>query len=174
MKAMESKENMVARPNEDRTASVAPAGAIRLEISVARQEARVFFPDGSVRTYPVSTSRFGLGTKEGSFCTPLGSFRIAEKIGAGAPLWSVFRARQPTGHLAPPGGEEDLVLTRIFWLEGLDPENANTKERYIYFHGTNQEHLIGQPASHGCIRLRNSDMAELFESVPEGAHVVIR
>lgn len=147
--------------------------AVRLDVSVEHQELRVLFSDGSVRVFPVSTSRFGLGTEEGSFRTPLGQFRIAEKIGAGAPLWSIFRSRQPTGEVAQPGGDEDLVLTRIFWLEGSDPENANTRERYIYFHGTNQEHLIGQPASHGCIRLRNGDMAELFDLVPEGLPVRI-
>jgi lipoprotein-anchoring transpeptidase ErfK/SrfK len=91
----------------------------------------------------------------------------------GAPLWAEFKSRQPTGRIAEPGGEEDGVLTRILWLEGLDPENANTRGRYIYFHGTNREDLIGTPASHGCVRLRNEDMEELFDLVPEGTPVVI-
>lgn len=147
--------------------------ATRLEVSVDQQEVRVHLADGSVRVYPVSTSRYGLGTEEGSLRTPLGRFRIAQKIGAGAPLWSIFRGRIATGEVAEPGGEEDLVLTRIFWLDGLEPENANTKERYIYFHGTNQEHLIGHPASHGCIRLRNEDMAHLFELAHEGLEVIV-
>ena len=64
-------------------------------------------------------------------------------------------------------------MTRILWLDGLDADNANTRERYVYIHGTNQEHLIGQPASHGCIRLRNADVIELFGLVPEGAEVEI-
>lgn len=98
---------------------------------------------------------------------------MAEKIGAGAPLWAEFKSRQPTGRISEPGGETDGVLTRILWLQGLDPENANTRDRYIYFHGTNREDLIGTPASHGCVRLRNGDMAELFDLVAEGTTVVI-
>lgn len=89
-------------------------------------------------------------------------------------MWSIFKNRVPTGGIASPGGEEDLVLTRILWLEGIDPENANTRDRYIYFHGTNQEDLIGFPASHGCIRLRNYEMIDLFDQVAEGLHVEIR
>lgn len=145
----------------------------KIVVSVAGQEALVYRGSKLLARYPVSTSRFGLGTQEGSFHTPLGRFRIAEKIGDGAPGWTVFRGRIPTGEIASPGGEEDLVLTRIFWLEGLDPENANTKERYIYFHGTNHEAEIGYPASHGCVRLRNSDMIDLFNLVPAGAEVEI-
>jgi lipoprotein-anchoring transpeptidase ErfK/SrfK len=86
----------------------------------------------------------------------------------------IFRSRIATGKVADQGGEEDLVLTRILWLEGLDPHNANTRQRYIYIHGTNQEHLIGTPASHGCIRLRNNDMIDLFDRVNEGTHVEIK
>ena len=85
----------------------------------------------------------------------------------------IFKSRLQIGRLADPGGEEDLVLTRILWLEGLDPENENTRDRYIYIHGTNQEELIGTPASHGCVRLRNDDMIELFNRLPEGAPVEI-
>ena len=126
-----------------------------------------------IKSWPVSTSRFGVGFEPGSFKTPTGCFAVQEKIGAGAPLWAEFKSRQPTGVLAAPGGEHDGILTRILWLSGLDEENANTRDRYIYFHGTNREDLIGTPASHGCIRLRNADMAELFDLVPEGARVVI-
>jgi L,D-transpeptidase YbiS len=124
--------------------------------------------------WDVSTSKFGLGSEEGGFRTPTGRFRICEKIGAGAPLWSVFKGRVATGTIATPGGDEDLILTRILWLEGLEPENANTRDRYIYFHGTNQENLIGSPASHGCIRLRNADIADLFDRVEVGIPVEIR
>jgi lipoprotein-anchoring transpeptidase ErfK/SrfK len=126
-----------------------------------------------IKSWPVSTSRFGVGFEPGSFKTPTGYFAVQEKIGAGAPLWAEFKSRQPTGVLAAPGGEHDGILTRILWLSGLDEENANTRDRYIYFHGTNREDLIGTPASHGCIRLRNADMAELFDLVPVGARVVI-
>lgn len=124
--------------------------------------------------FPVSTSRFGLGFEEGSFRTPTGRFVVREKIGAGVPPWTVFRARRDTGEKAAPGGEEDLVLTRILTLDGLDPENANTLERYVYIHGTNQEDLIGSPASHGCVRLRNDDMIALHDMVAPGTPVLIR
>lgn len=147
--------------------------ATLLRVDVASQTVSLL-ENGEVRKrWPVSTSKFGLGFQPGSFKTPTGHFAVAEKIGAGAPLWSEFKSRKPTGRLAEPGGEEDGVLTRILWLDGLDPENANTRERYIYFHGTNREDLIGTPASHGCVRLRNADMVELFDLVPEGTAVEI-
>lgn len=126
-----------------------------------------------IATYPVSTSKFGLGFEEGSFRTPTGRFRIAEKIGENEPSRMIFKSRVPTGRLADPGGDEDLVLTRILWLEGLDSENTNTRDRYIYIHGTNQEELIGTPASHGCVRLRNDDVIDLFNRVAEGTPVQI-
>ena len=85
----------------------------------------------------------------------------------------VFRGRLPTGNVADQGGDEDHVLTRILWLDGLDSTNANTRDRYIYIHGTNQEHLIGTAASHGCIRMRNADIIQLFEQVPAGTPVEI-
>lgn len=145
-----------------------------LRVSVARQSLEVV-RDGVVqKTYPISTSRFGLGHEPGSYKTPLGRFRVAEKFGDGAEPGTVFKARQPTGEVAGPGGEEDLILTRIFWLDGLDPENANTHDRYVYIHGTNQEHLIGSPASHGCVRMANSDIVELFREIPENTLVEIR
>lgn len=144
-----------------------------LRVEVSTQTARLVCDGKTLKTWPVSTSRFGLGFEPGSFKTPTGRFSVAEKIGAGAPLWAEFKSRQQTGRLAEPGGESDGVLTRILWLEGLDPENSNTRERYIYFHGTNREDLIGTPASHGCVRLRNEDMVELFDLVPEGTPVVI-
>ena len=144
-----------------------------LRVDVATQTVRLVRDGEAVKCWPVSTSRFGLGFEPGSFKTPTGHFAVAEKIGAGAPLWSEFKSRKPTGRIAEPGGEQDGVLTRILWLDGLDPENANTRERYIYFHGTNREDLIGTPASHGCVRLRNADMVELFDLVPEGAAVEI-
>lgn len=146
----------------------------RILVDVASQRLHLLADDGTpTASWPVSTSKFGLGSGEGSFRTPTGRFRIAEKIGDGAPPWMIFRSRIPTGTLAGPGGEEDHVLTRILWLEGLDPENSNTSDRYIYIHGTNQEELIGTAASHGCVRLRNGDMITLFERVEAGDSVAI-
>jgi len=127
-------------------------------------------------SFPVSTSGFGIGTEPGSNKTPLGRFAIGEKIGDGAPLGTIFVSRQPTGEqalLESPGDPEDRILTRILWLEGLEPANANTRERYIYIHGTNYEEQIGEPCSHGCVRMRNADVAQLFDAVEPGTEVVI-
>jgi lipoprotein-anchoring transpeptidase ErfK/SrfK len=144
-----------------------------MRVDISRQMLDLRCCGELTKSWPVSTSRFGVGFEPGSFKTPTGRFAVQEKIGAGAPLWAEFKSRQPTGVLAAPGGEHDGILTRILWLSGLDEENANTHDRYIYFHGTNREDLIGTPASHGCIRLRNADIAELFDLVPEGTRVVI-
>ena len=137
-----------------------------LRVSMARQEVALERAGHAPLVFQVSTAANGAGSAMDSGCTPTGRFRIAEKIGTGAPLGTIFIARKPTG-LWQPGdaAEGDLVLSRILRLDGLDPENSNTMDRFIYFHGTNQEHLIGQPVSHGCIRLRNDDIIVLFELV---------
>ncbi|MEI8293329.1 MAG: L,D-transpeptidase [bacterium] len=149
------------------------SGELELRVDIPRQSVDLISGGTLEATWPVSTSRFGLGFEPGSFKTPTGRFVVAEKIGAGAPLWAEFKSRQPTGSIAEPGGEHDGILTRILWLSGLDDDNANTHDRYIYFHGTNREDLIGTPASHGCIRMRNADIAELFDLVPVGTRVLI-
>lgn len=146
---------------------------LRLRIDASRQSLEVFRYGELQKSYPVSTSKFGLGFEDGSNKTPLGWFAVGKKIGADAPAGSVFRSREPTGEIAPQGGEEDLVLTRILWLDGLQEVNANTKERYIYIHGTNQEALLGTPASHGCVRMNNADIVECFDEIPEGTLVEI-
>jgi lipoprotein-anchoring transpeptidase ErfK/SrfK len=151
----------------------APENPFEIHVSIADQTLHLLSNGKPVKSWPVSTSKFGTGSEPGSFRTPTGSFRIAEKFGHDAPLWSVFKSRLPTGEIARPGGDEDGVLSRILWLEGTEDHNANTHDRYIYIHGTNQEHLIGTPASHGCVRLRNPDVAELFELVPPGTPVRI-
>jgi len=126
-----------------------------------------------VRCYAISTSRFGVGTEPGSYKTPAGSFRVAEKIGNGAQPGEIFVSRQPTGTFGRDDDPEDRVQTRILWLDGLDPENANSKERYIYIHGTNAESQLGVPASHGCVRMNNLDVIDLYDRVPVGAPVEI-
>lgn len=148
-------------------------GEVHLRVDVARQVLEVMRNGTVQKAYPVSTSRFGLGTEPGSFKTPPGRFAISEKIGHEALPGTVFKSRQPTGEIAGQGGEDDLILTRILWLDGLDEANANTRSRYVYIHGTNQEHLIGTPASHGCVRMRNADIIELFREIPEGSIVEI-
>jgi lipoprotein-anchoring transpeptidase ErfK/SrfK len=146
----------------------------KIKISVRAQQLVVKCGRKKLASYPVSTSRFGLGSKEGSFKTPTGKFRVAEKIGEGMPLGTVFKSRRPVKPTRKALREEDLVMTRILWLDGLDRRNANTHDRYIYIHGTNHEEKIGLPDSHGCIRMKNADLVELFERVSEGTPVEIR
>jgi lipoprotein-anchoring transpeptidase ErfK/SrfK len=122
---------------------------------------------------PVSTSRFGLGFENGSRKTPTGTFRIHQKVGGEMPIGTVFKGRKPVTTPLDWSAEADLITSRIMWLDGLDEENALTRERYIYIHGTNQEQLIGQAASSGCIRMRNADVVRLFDLVDVGALVEI-
>lgn len=105
--------------------------------------------------------------------TPLGRLRIAEKFGAGLPIETAFKSREPVEATREMLQAEDLIMSRILWLDGLEPQNANSYTRYIYIHGTNHENRIGEPASHGCIRMRNADVAELFELVEVDTEVVI-
>lgn len=137
----------------------------RLVVSIDDQEL-CLTSGGLLRRYPVSTAIKGTGFARESHRTPTGRFRICEKIGADHPAGTIFKARVPVGCWQQgEAPDEDLVLTRILRLDGLDPENANTLERYIYIHGTNREDLVGQPAGHGCVRLRNEDMIDLFDRV---------
>jgi L,D-transpeptidase YbiS len=122
---------------------------------------------------PVSTSRFGLGFENGSHKTPTGKFCIHQKIGGEMPAGTVFKGRQPVTNPVDLSLEQDLITSRILWLDGIEEQNAQTKERYIYIHGTNHEDLIGQPASGGCIRMRNSDVVQLFDKVEVGTLVEI-
>ena len=145
-----------------------------LFISVKDQTLEVREGARVLRTFPVSTSKFGLGSEESSCRTPVGRFRISEKIGQDAPAGTVFKGRVPCGHWKTGDKEEeDMILSRIMWLDGLDRENRNTHDRYVYIHGTNDEASIGKPVSHGCIRLRNADVIELFDLVPLGSPVEI-
>ncbi len=125
--------------------------------------------------FPISSSRFGVGTEEGSNKTPLGSFQISEKIGAGDPIYSVYRGRRKQGVWAPEGKdcERDLILSRILRLTGMEGHNSNTYARYIYIHGTNDEARIGQERSIGCIRMHNADVITLNNLVPLGTPVHI-
>jgi lipoprotein-anchoring transpeptidase ErfK/SrfK len=125
-------------------------------------------------TYPVSTSKFGLGDRPGSRFTPLGQLQIAEKIGDNALPGAVFKDRRRTGEIVlanSPG--RDPIVTRILWLRGLESQNANAFARDIYIHGTPEESRIGSPASYGCIRMRSSDIVQLYNIVGIGAAVTI-
>src|SRR2546430_1167870 len=146
----------------------------KIDISIGDQQLTLTRDGEKVRSYPISSSRFGIGTQEGSMKTPLGNFRIAEKIGHDAEPGTIFKSRVPLAPDDPLPDTEDFVTTRILWLDGLDEENANTRDRFIYIHGTKHEEKMGTPDSHGCIRMRNADVIELFELVDETTQVVIR
>jgi len=147
----------------------------RTNIHISIRDQRLTLKEGGVpiRSYPVSTSRFGVGTEEGSMKTPTGRFRVAKKIGEGLPSDTVFQSRAPLQPGDPLPPTEDLVMSRILWLDGLDEHNANTRDRFIYIHGTKHEDKIGIPDSHGCVRMRNTDVVELFALVDEGVPVII-
>jgi lipoprotein-anchoring transpeptidase ErfK/SrfK len=145
----------------------------KIRVSVSAQRLDLIEDEKILRSYPVSTSAHGLGTEPGSFKTPPGRFCILEKIGDGAAHGAVFKSRVPTGEIGTEDRPGDLVQTRILWLHGLEEHNANTHDRYIYIHGTNHESDIGKPASHGCVRMRNADVAELYGLVDAGTEVTI-
>ncbi len=149
-----------------------PASNHQIQVSISDQSATLSKNDQTLLKIPVSTAKNGPGFSEGSFCTPTGNFIIREKIGEGAPTFTSFKGRLPK-NIWTGQPSNDAILTRILWLEGLDPENENTFLRYIYFHGTHAEDLIGQPASHGCIRLKNDHMLELFNLSPLFTRVTI-
>jgi lipoprotein-anchoring transpeptidase ErfK/SrfK len=152
----------------------------KIIIRVSTQKAELFRDGERLKIYKISTALNGLGCEVGSNKTPTGLHRVAKKIGADCGVGTVFRSRVSTGEVWSPdplnplcNSNEDLVLSRILWLEGMEAHNANTLDRYVYLHGTNQEHLLGNAVSHGCIRLSNQDVIELFDLVPEGTLVEI-
>lgn len=146
----------------------------RIEVTIGTQTLGLWDGHRLVKQWPCSTSKFGIGFEEGSNRTPLGAFRVAVKFGEGMSQGAVFKARVPVGEWNPDCmTNEDLIVSRILWLEGCEARNANTKSRYIYIHGTNEEHKVGQVGSHGCVRLRNADVAELFNLVDCGTAVWI-
>ena len=146
----------------------------RLEVSIDDQILYVFEGDHCICQFAISTAAKGMGFTMQSYRTPTGHFRIAEKIGAGMACGTIFKMRVPAGIWRPGDAVgSDYVLSRILRLDGMDPANANTFERYIYIHGTPHEDLLGHPASHGCIRLGNSAMIELFDLVDEGTELII-
>ena len=145
-----------------------------LIVSVRDQRLALLDNKVLVATYPVSTSKFGLGDWPGSRYTPLGELEVAQKIGDGAAPGAVFKDRRPTGEIVPvdaPG--RDPIVTRILWLRGLETQNTNAFARDIYIHGTPEERNIGLRASYGCIRMRSQDVIELYNIVGRGARVTI-
>lgn len=155
-----------------------------IRIDIATQSLELTDAGGVSRRYPVSTSRYGAGEREGSYRTPRGRHQIRARIGAGCAPGTVFVGRRPTGEiwseaLAAAQPDRDWILTRILWLSGLEPGinrlgNVDTMRRYIYIHGMPDTEACGEPGSIGCIRMRNDDVIELFDRVEVGTVVDIR
>lgn len=152
----------------------APDTQHRIVISTREQKLALLDQGNLMAVYPISTSKYGLGDFRGSNRTPLGELEIADKIGAGALPGTVFKDRRRTGEVLPidaPG--RDPIVTRILWLRGRESQNANAYARTIYIHGTPEERNIGRPVSYGCIRMRSSDVIQLYDIVGRGAQVTI-
>jgi len=154
-----------------------------LDICIASQQLTVYSAGKPVQCYPVSTAKNGAGELMGSECTPTGWHKIRAKIGAGQPLNSVFVGRRATGEIynVELGGQNpqrDWILTRILWLGGLEPGknrygNVDSTWRYIYIHGCPDQLMDGSPGSHGCIRMKNADVLDLFNRIEVGVKVYI-
>jgi L,D-transpeptidase catalytic domain len=143
-------------------------------VSVRDQKLAVVVNGKIYRSYKISTSRYGEGDNFGSWRTPLGRLQVATKIGAAAPAGAVFHRRQPTGEiLAANAPGRDPIISRIIWLRGTEQENRRAFQRCIYIHGTPQEAFLGRKASYGCIRMRSSDIIEVFNWVGIGTDVAI-
>jgi lipoprotein-anchoring transpeptidase ErfK/SrfK len=157
---------------------------MKIDINIAKQQLDLFDDTGkSLRRYAVSTSAKGVGEIAGSYCTPRGRHIVRAKIGAGLPENAVLVRRRPTGEIYTPElgvqyPERDWILTRILWLSGCEKGfnrlgETDTMRRYIYIHGTPDLVRLGIPGSHGCIRMRNADLVELFDLIPAGTEVDI-
>ena len=152
----------------------APDTQHHLVISAREQKLAVLDRGNLMAIYPVSTSKFGLGDWRGSSFTPLGELEVAEKIGDNAPPGAVFKDRRRTGEIVLPNSPgRDPIVTRILWLRGREAQNVNAFSRDIYIHGTPEERKVGTPASYGCIRMRSSDIIQLYDIVGVGAPVII-
>ncbi|MGH8441879.1 MAG: L,D-transpeptidase family protein [Nevskiaceae bacterium] len=155
----------------------------RIDINLSRQVLCLYEGGKLLRTYKVSTAEKGAGEQNGSNQTPRGRHTIRAMIGRGAPAGAVFVSRRSTGEIYTPALRErypdrDWILTRILWLSGLEVgknrlRNVDTMRRYIYLHGTPAETKLGKPGSHGCVRLANKDIVELFDLVKTGTEVDI-
>lgn len=152
----------------------APDSQHQILVSVRDQKLALLEQGNLLATYPVSTSKFCVGDRCGSYGTPLGRFAVAQKIGDGAPIGAVFKDRRRTGEIiAANAPGRDPIVTRIIWLRGLEQQNANAYRRMIYIHGTPEERSIGHPASYGCIRMCSRDIVHLYDLVGRGAEVTI-
>jgi lipoprotein-anchoring transpeptidase ErfK/SrfK len=161
---------IIAGLGSSRSAVAAPS----IVVSVPDQKLALIENGVAVAQFSISTSKFGLGDRNGSYATPLGSLEVASKIGADAPLGAVFKSRVKTGEiLRPNAAGRDPIVTRILWLRGLEKRNIRAYGRNIYIHGTPVERLIGRPVSYGCIRMRSRDVASLFNAVNVGTKIAV-
>ncbi|MCK4842276.1 MAG: L,D-transpeptidase [Methylococcales bacterium] len=154
-----------------------------LHVSIANQQLSLIKNNALIQTYSISTAKNGVGEKMGSECTPRGWHKIRAKIGASQPLNSVFVGRRPTGEIYNPDlnqkyPQRDWILTRILWLGGLESGKnhygqVDSTWRYIYIHGCPDNLIKGMPESHGCIRMKNQDIVDLFEKVDVGLKILI-
>jgi hypothetical protein len=143
-------------------------------VSVRDQKLMLLQNGAKVTTYPISTSKFGIGDSSGTMTTPIGAMAVAQKIGDHAPLGAVFHNRRFTGEILRPNAPgRDPIVTRIIWLRGLEASTARAFSRCIYIHGTAEERTIGRPASYGCIRMKSKDVADLYGQLPIGAVVKV-
>ena len=141
-------------------------------VSVQEQKLMLLQNGAKVATYPVSTSKFGIGDGIGRMTTPLGAMAVAQKIGDHAPLGAVFHNRRLTGEVLKPNAPgRDPIVSRIIWLRGLEASTSHAFARAIYIHGTTEEKKIGKPASYGCIRMKSKDVTTLYNQLPVGALV---
>ncbi len=143
-------------------------------VSVPDQKLALYRKGQLMKVYDVSTSKFCLSSRNGSYGTPLGTHEVATKIGGGQPAGMKFHSRRPTGEIVranAPG--RDPIVSRILWLSGKESENRNSYSRCIYIHGTAEEWRIGTPASYGCIRMRSADVMNLYSTIGVGAKVDI-
>ncbi len=146
----------------------------KMIVSVRDQKMLLVRDGNPVKAYRISTSKFGVGDSPGSNCTPIGRLQVAKKIGDGAPIGCVFKARRPTGEVIRPDAPgRDPVVTRIMWLTGTESRNQNAFRRTIYIHGTPEERYLGRPASFGCIRMGSRDVADLYNRIGTGADVFV-
>jgi lipoprotein-anchoring transpeptidase ErfK/SrfK len=146
----------------------------KMIVSVRDQKMLLVHNGEPIKTYKISTSKFGLGDQPGSNRTPLGRMKVAKKIGSGSPPGAVFKSRRPTGEVLKPNAPgRDPIVSRILWLAGTDSNNRNAFRRFIYIHGTPEMSRLGTPASYGCIRMGCRDVVDLYDRVGQGADVYV-
>ena len=157
---------------------------MHIEVNVSAQTLTLYADERTLLSFPVSTASKGVGEQNGSEQTPRGWHYIRAKIGTDQPENTVFVGRRPTGEIYTPAlktqaPERDWILTRILWLSGLEPGRnrlgtVDTMQRYIYIHGCPDDELMGIPGSHGCIKMHNQAVIQLFDTVTVGTRVLIQ